>query len=117
MEWRRREATVFVVVALFVASVVDPRWAGLAEVPTVGGVSWLHLVGYATLAAVIDRGRSHPAVPVALAVGYGFLLELVQFGVPYRTFSLLDAATNAAGACLGVGLIRLRGRLLARRAD
>ncbi|WP_122090006.1 VanZ family protein [Halalkalicoccus subterraneus] len=67
-----------------------------------------HFVGYAALAGTVG----HAAFPAggrlrALLTGvcgasvYGALIECLQYPVPYRSFSILDMATNAAGATLG----------------
>ncbi|MDE2297705.1 MAG: VanZ family protein [Burkholderiales bacterium] len=37
----------------------------------------------------------------AVSKSYGALIECLQYPVPYRSFSILDMATNAAGATLG----------------
>lgn len=65
-----------------------------------------HFLGYAALAAALAialgsrRLRSSISGSFAGASGYGVLLEFVQSGLPYRTFSTLDMAVNASGALL-----------------
>ena len=49
------------------------------------------------------------------AIGLGALIELVQVPLPYRDGQLSDVVVNAAGAALGWALVRLSGRLRARR--
>lgn len=67
-----------------------------------------HAVGYAALAGAIgyallarvDRDRALVA-GIGGASAYGALIECLQYPIPYRTFSYLDMAINAAGAALG----------------
>lgn len=65
-----------------------------------------HFLGYAALAAALAialgsrRLRSSISGSFAGASGYGVLMEFVQLGLPYRTFSYLDMAVNASGALL-----------------
>lgn len=65
-----------------------------------------HFLGYAALAAALAialgsrRLRSSISGSFAGASGYGVLMEFVQSGLPYRTFSTLDMAVNASGALL-----------------
>lgn len=68
-----------------------------------------HFVGYATLAAalavaVVARHPSGAATGGAFlgASGYGVLIEGLQFGLPYRSFSYADILTNATGATTGL---------------
>jgi hypothetical protein len=77
----------------------------------------MHVVAYGVLAgtcllAVARAGappRRHAAwerVSFAIAVAYGIVDELHQSFVPGRVCSVADAMTNAAGALLGLLLVR-----------
>jgi VanZ family protein len=52
------------------------------------------------------RASSKPVIIRAWsgASAYGVALELLQWGIPYRAFSLGDIAANLLGAGFGVGL-------------
>ncbi|MFB6084200.1 MAG: VanZ family protein [Halorientalis sp.] len=72
---------------------------------------WRHLLAYAALAYALayaladaNRPRSHLAVGVfSVAVLYGVGIELWQWTIPNRFFSVEDAYANAIGAALVVG--------------
>ncbi|MFB6075351.1 MAG: VanZ family protein [Haloarculaceae archaeon] len=72
----------------------------------VGSDKWLHAGAYAGLAAVLAYALAEqPAGRAALlvflaAVAFGLVVEVIQFGIPYRDFSLLDGVADAAGATL-----------------
>lgn len=74
----------------------------------VGLTDPFHFVGYAVLAAFLARTmrRSRRGLLVALvtAVTFGFGVELVQSTIPWRSFAWGDAAVNAAGAIVGIGV-------------
>lgn len=88
-----------------------------ASVPEEGGglpTSVLfHFLGYAALAAALALALLSRRLGVAIggafvgASGYGVLMELLQFGLPYRTFSYLDVAINASGAAAALLVVLL----------
>lgn len=104
-------------VVLF-ASVTRPAGVGGALGPfgVLGIDKYLHALAYAALAgtlayALADAPVERVAVVVFLAaVGFGLGVELVQSALPYRTFSLRDAAANAVGATLAAVLWRTFSR-------
>ena len=64
------------------------------------------------------------ALCVALAVGFGGVVEVVQYGLPERAFDLADLAANATGALvtttawyLGSRFVRVRRVGAAASAD
>lgn len=70
-----------------------------------------HFLGYAALAAALALALAPPVRrsnseleaiggPFLGASGYGAVMELLQLGLSYRTFSPLDMAINASGALL-----------------
>ena len=116
--FHRMTVTVAVALALLVGSVVRPRWLGVVGAAnTVGLTAWLHLVGYAVLGAAVvpffGAGWRGLVVAVVVATAYGAGIELLQFGLAYRTASLVDFAVNGLGAMLGVAI---RGAYRRRRA-
>lgn len=84
----------------------------LAALPIVA-----HVVLFAGMAALVALGirRSHErvppivlfAVPVAASALYGLFLEVVQIGVPLRSFDWKDVGWDAAGA-VGVQVVLCR---------
>lgn len=72
---------------------------------------WSHAIGYAMLTATLayalvapvssiptDR-RRRLALSVCLAVAFGVCVELIQWQIPYRTASEIDALANIIGSC------------------
>jgi VanZ family protein len=70
-----------------------------------------HFVGYAVLAVALAAAlwprRLRYAIGGAFlgASACGAFAELLQSGLPHRTFSYLDMAINAAGAATGAALV------------
>lgn len=85
-----------------VASVTPPALIGP---PSDGGTVpldlLLHLVGYAVLGALLVRAGWRPFTAVLVASVFGLGVEAVQFLLPFRTASGLDAVANLAGASIG----------------
>ena len=117
---------VAVAVGICYASVTRPAAIGRVTGPfgVLGIDKYLHFLAYAGLATVLayalaDSSTDRVAFVVFLAaVGFGLFVELLQLPIPYRTFSLADAATNALGATLvavgwRLGRARLRFRPVA----
>jgi len=67
---------------------------------------YLHALSFAVLAVTLavalpaTSARRLLVLVVAVAVGYGLLIELLQLPLPYRSFSPLDLAADAVGAGL-----------------
>lgn len=64
-----------------------------------------HLLAFAGLAAMARMG--FPQLPVRTVLlpgllGYGLLIECIQWFLPWREFSLPDLAADAAGAVTGM---------------
>lgn len=65
-----------------------------------------HLVGYMGLAALIALSSRRFWWSVALAVGFGLVIEWAQLYVPGRSGGdMLDIAANSMGALLGAGMM------------
>ncbi|WP_267640808.1 VanZ family protein [Haloarchaeobius amylolyticus] len=108
---------------VLLASVVDPGGGGAAS----GGSTassllasdkLLHGIGYGILAVLaaraVDSRELAAALLVVLTVAlFGFGVEVVQWPLPYRAFSLADAAVNALGAVVGVAAWAGYARVLA----
>jgi hypothetical protein len=75
-----------------------------------------HVIAYAgaagLLAQLYNDAPARRRIVLGLAAA-AFGLELVQWPIPGRDSSILDFLISTAGACLGVGAIRLRERLTA----
>jgi VanZ family protein len=111
---------VAVAVALLVASVVDPRWIGASGVARTPGLTTaLHLFGYAAFgtAVVAVVGIDRWWVAVVVSAAYGAFVELLQFGLAYRTAGLVDAGVNGVGAAVGVALWWIAVRARRRTAN
>lgn len=71
----------------------------------VGLTDPFHLLGYAVLAALVARaaGRTYRDlfVTVVAATAFGFVIELVQAPIPWRTFAWRDVGLNGIGAAVG----------------
>lgn len=51
-----------------------------------------------------DPGRDRELPRWGLLLGYGLVIELVQWPLPYREFSWLDLVANVVGVLLYIGL-------------
>lgn len=84
-----------------------------------------HVVGYAVFALVLayatanwrDLPYRRAVAVLAVAIGYGVLIEIAQATVPYRQFSYGDMLANAAGASLAIGWLLLESRIRYRRIE
>lgn len=106
----------------FALAVVAVSWTSLlppADLPPTLGLSdkALHLIGYAVLGALaVLSGLRWPWALVAV-VGLGFVLELAQGTLGYRSFEWWDLAADALGASAGVLLTwRIVGEVRQRRS-
>ena len=98
--WLRYAFVTVVAAVIFVASLLrpDPTAAPtMGPLGIVGADKWTHALAYAGLA-------------VALAVGFGVVIELLQWPIPYRTASAVDVLADAVGA----GVLALAWRSLDR---
>ena len=115
-----------VAVGILYASLTRPTAVRRVTGPlgVLGLDKYLHFFGYAALALVLAyalAGNSPEYVAVAVflgAAGFGLGVEFLQLPIAYRTFSLADAAANAAGAtvvavCWPVVRARVRFRPVA----
>lgn len=62
-----------------------------------------HAMAFSTLAFLLDYSfpASRPGpTKIALLLGFGLLIEIVQYFLPYSTFSLLDWTADAVGIAL-----------------
>ena len=65
----------------------------------------LHMASYFVLSlfyfnALKEKSEKAVYYSIFFATMYGFLLELLQLFVPYRSFSILDIAINSTGALI-----------------
>lgn len=88
---------------IFVLSVIPLSYGGSAR-----GFSHLdkifHAASYAVLAFLYCRAyqKSYAARAVWIVL-YSFLMEVIQYFLPYRSFDLLDLLANSVGTGLGLG--------------
>jgi len=74
----------------------------------------IHFLGFGLLAWLLCYGycragktRALYLMSGILAVGYGFVIELIQIPLPYRIFSWDDLVADAVGVALALFLFRL----------
>jgi len=109
-------AIAFALLLLGVSLFPAPETGG--PTPTLLGVTldkWVHAGSYGGLTALLARAHQRRelaavAVLVAVAVGYGGGIELLQGLVPSRSSSLADLIANTVGAVVGGGLWMTLGR-------
>jgi VanZ family protein len=59
-----------------------------------------HILAFYTLALLVDFAfpdSRFTSSKVLTLLGYGLMIECIQYFLPYRTFSLLDLAADAVG--------------------
>ena len=83
---------------------------------------FMHAATFALLALLLAWGferrgirRMEYVKVAALALGYGLLIELYQWALPWRAFGLDDLAWNAAGVAAGLALAWLWFRVRPRQ--
>ncbi|MFB6154251.1 MAG: VanZ family protein [Haloferacaceae archaeon] len=110
--------------ATLVASLVAPPQggAGLAAVGPLGLLTvdrWVHALTYATLTLLVARALGATTdrglfVAALASVGFGLVVEALQYPIPSRACDPADALTNAVGAAVAVVVLaavrRVRGR-------
>lgn len=85
----------------------------------VGITAPFHFVGYAVLAVLFvrvtrsDRRVVAVAVAATAATTFGLVIEVVQAPIPWRSFSWVDVAVNAAGTVFGAVASTMTTRLYA----
>jgi len=76
-----------------------------SEIPVVADVNDKveHILAFFTLALLADFSWPHSGFGAAKSMsllGYGLAIEITQYFLPYREFSLLDLSADAAGLFL-----------------
>jgi hypothetical protein len=91
-------------------SVLVVAWFAFAPLAEPAGFSWdkaNHVLAFCVMAALADAGypdRAQELQRWGLLLGYGLVIELVQWQLPYREFSWLDLVANLVGVLLYIGL-------------
>lgn len=76
-----------------------------------------HLLAYSILTlfwCLADRGPTVAILPGIIA--YGLVLELLQIGVPGRSFEWMDVVANTIGVCVGWGSLLIGRKLVRKRS-
>ena len=96
-------------IAILVLSVIPPLSTG--DGGTLNSGILAHVLAYGTLCFLIcmwlhaaGRGRRSALYAALLSSCYGFLIECVQYVVPYRSFEARDILVNCCAA-LGAALL------------
>ena len=120
--WLRYGLVAVVAAVILVASVLRPDPMGaptMGPLGVVGADKWTHALAYAGLAAALayasvtpGHDSSRVGLAVALAVGFGAAIELLQWPIPYRTASAVDVLADAVGACMLALAWRSLGRFV-----
>ncbi|MFB6234178.1 MAG: VanZ family protein [Halopenitus sp.] len=100
-------------VAILAASVVRVPDEPTPNTGLVGRTDLFHIAGYAALALVVavtlsenrELPRSIHVGAVAVATLFGVGIELVQAPIPWRSFAVADAVSNAVGAVVGAAVL------------
>lgn len=109
--WARVTLAAGVAAGVLAGSVVPPPTGveqaygpfGLVEAD-----KWSHALVYGVLTisvayALLARSGERLLVAVVAAAAFGLAVEGLQYGVPWRSFDLADAAANAVGALVAAG--------------
>lgn len=111
-EWVRLVPAILWALYVLYASVVDP---GSGSIPVTGPLGmvgfdkWLHVGTYATFAFLTAMGLwartgRQLAIACLAAVAFGTGMELLQYPLAARSADPFDAAANAVGAAVGLGV-------------
>lgn len=110
----RYGAVVLVAVVIFFLSIQEPTGTGVYYGPLgmIRRDKWSHAIGYAILTMTIvyafvapvssdptDRQR-RLALSICLAVAFGVCMEFIQWPIPFRTASAIDAIADFIGSCV-----------------
>jgi VanZ family protein len=108
---------IFAVCAIFgiiYFSIVPPPGSGAISSGPMGIIPysyWLHFGSYAGLAVLLGYATAHIPRPewqlwvFFVTVGTGTTIELIQYTIPARTFSMGDISINIIGVSSGILLI------------
>jgi len=109
--WLRVIIAIGAICVITYYSIVPPSgvssisWQPLEIIP----VSYIrHFVAYAGLATVVGYATVHVPRPdwqvliFILTTGTGIVIELIQYTLPTRTFSVLDITVNVLGVSVGI---------------
>ena len=94
---------------IYIGSIIPGEYT---PAPTVND-KLLHLLGFSALMASFRLTHPRPAdLNLALAVfGFGVFIEITQWFIPYRSFSIADMIADAAGILLATILCKVILRL------
>ena len=80
---------------LFFSLIPVSEFAGITN----SGI-FMHIFSYFLLSLLIKKSMNSFKTGFLIAMVFGFLIELVQYTVPYRFFELSDVFFNSLGAFL-----------------
>lgn len=118
--WLRIALAVSAIFGVLYFSIVPPPGSGAISRGPIGFIPysyWLHFASYTGLAILMGYATAHVPRPdwqlwvFTLAVGTGITIELLQYTIATRTFSLLDIVANTVGVSFGILLLTIVDRL------
>lgn len=91
---------------IFILSVI-PNYKHLPDVFSLSDIL-NHLGAFVVLAALFDSAhrKLRTSQKILVLLGYGLFIEIVQYFVPYRKFSLADLAIDGVGVCAYFMVVR-----------
>lgn len=112
-----RNVAIGCTVAIGVLSLIPD--AGMLKINTRNILEPDHMIAYVflTIFWFLAWGKRFPPVLIAIgAIGYGCILELLQYVIPGRGLEWLDMVANGVGVLLGGALMMTLQRFATRKA-
>jgi VanZ family protein len=103
--------TVSAIFGIIYFSIVPPPGSGTISSGPIGIIPysyWLHFTSYAGLTVLLGYTTAHIPRPewqlwvFFVALGTGTTIEVIQYTIPARTFSIIDISINTLGVSSGV---------------
>lgn len=85
-------------------------WAELLNIDKVvhfiifGILTLLMIIGFTKQYSFAGLRKNAVAAALAISIGYGFVIELIQIAIPGRGLELMDMVANTIGCLLGFAL-------------
>ena len=100
---------ILIVLSLLPTSVILPPGGEWPTATQLNNFDLLeHFIAYFILTTLWQRVLSTSLESISIAVATGGLLEIVQYTIPWRSFSIWDFLASAAGAVIAAIIFRRR---------